>query len=134
MNQFEEPPFTKDELKEIIHNLKETLTAYEKMDSAAELEETRRKRVEHIKLREQERAERRVDKQVSVNFPSWIYEKLEEEFLPLMKEKITDRKPGLKFTLGHAFRYLGYFALKYPGLVKGVTFTEIKELYRQDPT
>ena len=132
MKQFEEAPFTKDELKEIIHNLRETLGKYEKMDNAAESEELGRKKAERERLKKAERAERRLTDQISVNFPSWVYKELEEEFLPLMKEKVTDHKDKNRFTLSHAFRYLGYFALRYPGHIKGVTFDEIKELYLDD--
>lgn len=117
-------PFTKDELRDIIHNLRQTLGEYEKMETAAAVEEE--------KKRKEGLVADRLDKQVSVNFPLWVYEKLKEEFVPLIKEKVELKRSD--FCVSHALRYLGYFALKYPGLIRAVSLAELKDLYREDPS
>jgi hypothetical protein len=121
-------PFTKEEITDIVYNLRETLSKYEKMEATVDLVAAKQKKLEHRKLREADR----LDKQVSVNFPLWLYDILEREIVPIMREKVELRRAD--FCLSHALRYLGYFALKYPGLIKAVSLAELKAIYKEDPS
>lgn len=125
------PQLTREERREAIESIRLLLSSYEQDDRDADDEEEK-KRLEERERRKQEKAANRLDKQISVNFPIWVYEALEKELVPLMKEKVEPQRT--EFTVSHAMRYLGYYALKYPGFLKGVSLAELKDLYREDPS